>query len=100
MWHAGNLRNRRLCHRNIVAREQELFAVDVNERSLSAQLAIHLQHRFPKWHVDCEYNRLGNGIKRLPLPEETRTDDRQGRTIYPISSSIDGASVPNCWSLR
>ncbi|WP_125461608.1 MULTISPECIES: hypothetical protein [Rhodomicrobium] len=66
-----------------VASEPELFAVDVNERSLSARLALHLQHRFPEWHVDCEYNRLGDGIKRLPRPEGTSTDDRQGRTIYP-----------------
>lgn len=66
-----------------VASEQELFAVDVNERSLSARLAQHLQHRFPEWQVDCEYNRLGEGIKRLPRPEGTSTDDRQGRTIYP-----------------
>ena len=63
--------------------EQELFAADVNERSLSARLAIHLQRCFPSWHVDCEYNRLGDGIKRLPQAEETRTDDRRGRTIYP-----------------
>ena len=66
-----------------IASEQELFAVDVNERSLSARLALHLQRRFPDWQVDCEYNRLGDGIKRLPRPEGTSTDDRQGRTIYP-----------------
>jgi hypothetical protein len=67
----------------LIEGEQELFAVDVNERSLSARLAIYLQHKFPDWHVDCEYNRLGDGIKRLPRPEESRTDDSQGRTIYP-----------------
>lgn len=66
-----------------VESEHELFTVDVNERSLSARLAIHLQHRFPEWDVDCEYNRLGDRIKRLPQPGETRTDDPQGRTIYP-----------------
>jgi hypothetical protein len=66
-----------------VASEQELFTLDVNERSLTARLAIHLQHCFPEWHVDCEYNRLGDRIKRLPPPEETSTNDRQGRTIYP-----------------
>jgi len=63
--------------------EPEIFAVDVNERSVSARLAIHLQHHFPDWHVDCEYNRLGEDIKRLPRAEETRTDETEGRTIYP-----------------
>ncbi len=67
----------------LLTSERELFAVDVNERSLTARLALHLQRGFPDWHVDCEYNRLGDGIKRLPQPEGTNTGDRQGRTIFP-----------------
>jgi hypothetical protein len=63
--------------------EPDLLTLDVNERSLTARLAMHIQHRFPEWHVDCEYNRLEEGVKRLPRSEETRSDDRQGRTIYP-----------------
>ena len=66
-----------------VATDQALLTLDVNERTLTARLAMHLQHRFTAWHVDCEYNRLGDRVKRLPRPEQTDSADRQGRTIYP-----------------
>jgi hypothetical protein len=37
-----------------------------------------------EWDVDCEYNRRGDARKRIPkYPLQTRSDDDQGRTVYP-----------------
>jgi len=68
---------------SFLGREQDLLVVDANERSLTHKLAEHVQAAFPDWHVDCEYNRLGNKVKRLPHPEPSMTDDTEGRTIFP-----------------
>ena len=64
-------------------RERDLLVVDANERSLTHKLAEHLQAAFSDWNVDCEYNRLGNKVKRLPHPRPSTTDDTEGRTIFP-----------------
>lgn len=63
--------------------EKQLFEVDANERSLTHKLAEILQRHFPKWDVDCEYNRLDAGIKVLPTPERTSSDDTDGISIFP-----------------
>jgi hypothetical protein len=62
---------------------QDLLEVGINERTLTHKLAELLQLRFKRWHVDCEYNRLGDAQKTLPPAESTDTSDTQGRTIYP-----------------
>lgn len=77
------LRNAASAVRQFLTDEAKLLAVDINERSLSARLAMHLQQHFPKLDVDCEYNRLGDAIKRLPKPEDSRTSNLEGRTIFP-----------------
>lgn len=64
-------------------RERDLLSRDVNERSITHKLAEYLQGQFPEWNVDCEYNRLGYKAKTLPAVNEIRTDDTDGRTIYP-----------------
>lgn len=63
--------------------ERDLLDVKVNERSLTHKLAEHLQSRFPDWNVDCEYNRLDEAVKVLPMASNVLTDDIEGRTIYP-----------------
>lgn len=68
---------------NFAKRERTLLEANVNERSLTHKLAEHLQAVFPSWNVDCEYNRLGQMVKRLPRAEETTTDDTEGRSIFP-----------------
>lgn len=60
-----------------------MFAVDINERSLTHKLGEHLQRAFSEWDVDCEYNRLGMAIKRLPPPTGVLTGDTEGQTISP-----------------
>lgn len=42
-----------------------LLEIGANERSVSHKLAEYLQIQFPDWHVDCEYNRKGDSIKRI-----------------------------------
>ena len=64
-------------------KEHILLEVDANERSLTHKLAEQLQLVFPDWDVDCEYNRIVDGVKRLPKPEHVETNDTQGRTIFP-----------------
>ena len=48
-----------------VAEQHELFENDASEQSISHQMAMKLAARFPDWHVDCEYNRDGNDVKKL-----------------------------------
>ncbi len=66
------------------ARDQFLLENDVNERSIAHKLAEYLQIRFPEWHVDCEYNRNHNLVKKLNAePPDPSASDTQGRTVYP-----------------
>src|ERR671919_217063 len=52
----------------LFAHDAALFQVDANERSITHRLALHMTPRFPKWHVDCEYNRDGFDPKMLHGP--------------------------------
>ena len=56
-----------------------LLQHDINERSISHKLAEYLQQLFPDYHVDCEYNRHGIGIKRLPRICQNEAHER----VYP-----------------
>lgn len=49
----------------MVADDTHLFHVGVSERSLTFRLGHYLQCEFPRWQVDCEYNRNGEVPKRL-----------------------------------
>lgn len=44
--------------------DRDLIHIDANERSITHKLAQHLEKVFPGWHLDCEYNRDDNQIKR------------------------------------
>lgn len=68
-----------------LASETDLLEVDVNERSLTHHLAVHIAPYFDQWHTDCEYNRLGDKVKNLPRPEEFKTypDETSAMTIFP-----------------
>jgi len=63
--------------------DQELLSRDVNERTLSFRLAHYLTPLYPDHDVDCEYNRHGDAIKRLPAPDPALTNDTKGKTIFP-----------------
>ena len=63
----------------------DLLQRDVNERSISHKLAEYLQHQFEGLHVDCEYNRRENEVKRVNClqPENTSSNDLNAKTVYP-----------------
>jgi hypothetical protein len=65
-------------------RDSLLLDVDANERSITHWFACYLQHEFPEWDVDCEYNRHMDETKRLKLvSKDVKTDDTLGQTVYP-----------------
>jgi len=46
-----------------------------HERSITHKLAEYIQHNFPEWHVDNEYNRRGEDLsKNLPQQETSYPD--------------------------
>jgi hypothetical protein len=47
-----------------------LLQIDANERAISHRLGLYLQILFEGWHVDCEYNRNLDQIKRLEQYED------------------------------
>ena len=74
----------------LIRKDPHLLKIDVNERSITHRLALHLQNAFKGWDVDCEYNRNRYDTKKLIVGndvhvtvETVRTDDEQGRTVYP-----------------
>jgi hypothetical protein len=48
-----------------VAEQNQLLANNASEPAISHQLAIKLGATFPAWHVDCEYDRDLEKVKRL-----------------------------------
>ncbi|UTB31562.1 MAG: hypothetical protein NKF70_08405 [Methanobacterium sp. ERen5] len=67
-----------------------LLINDTNERSISHKLGEYLQHEFPGWNVDCEYNRIrGSDIKKIEdwkirfINEELNPEDTNAKTVYP-----------------
>ena len=68
----------------LVDEDADLFTVDINERSITHRLAVHLTPLFPEWDVDCEYNRNGHEPKRLDFGVQTvETGDVDAKTVYP-----------------
>lgn len=68
----------------LLIQDVPLLQFDVNERTISHQLAIYIKREFPDWDVDCEYNRNHDDIKRLRLPrEKVSSDDTFAQTVFP-----------------
>ena len=65
------------------AREGLLFDRDLGERTLTHRLAVHLERQFDGWEVDCDYNRLGERLLKLPHGTIVSTDDELGKSIFP-----------------
>ncbi|MFZ5808046.1 MAG: hypothetical protein ACOY16_02090 [Chloroflexota bacterium] len=69
---------------NLYQRDPELIQENVNERSITHKLAEYLQDEFPEWHVDCEYNRRGNQVKRLSIENwNVSPEDTEAKTVFP-----------------
>ena len=68
----------------LISKDNYLFEVDANERSLTHKLAEYLQAEFPNWNVDCEYNRYGIDVKRLRnFIKKVNSDDTDAVSVYP-----------------
>ena len=65
------------------AREGLLFDKDLGERTLTHRLAVQLEKQFEGWEVDCDYNRLGERLLKLPHGSIVSTDDELGKSIFP-----------------
>jgi hypothetical protein len=65
------------------ARETHLLDKDLGERVLTHRLAVHIEHQFAGWDVDCDYNRLGERRLKLPKGSIVSTDDDSGKSVYP-----------------
>jgi len=49
----------------LLEEEEDLFINDLAEQAISHRLAVLLENEFPDWHVDCEYNRDQDTVKKL-----------------------------------
>jgi hypothetical protein len=65
------------------ARESQLFEKDLGERTFNHRLAVHVEKQFGGWDVDCDYNRLGERMLRLPRGTIISTDDSSGKSVFP-----------------
>lgn len=64
--------------------DADILKIDINERTISARLANYLDHLFPGWHVDCEYNRDRHDPKYLDIiPRHVSSDDTHATTVFP-----------------
>ena len=45
---------------DLLENDYSLLTDDVNERTITARLAHHLEKHLSEWHLDCEYNRAVN----------------------------------------
>ena len=76
------------------AHETFLLEKDVGERALTHRLAVHLEHQFGGWQVDCDYDRLGERTLRLPHGTIVSTDDHLGKSVYP-DIVVHQREIPN-----
>ncbi|MEO8318965.1 MAG: hypothetical protein ABI561_11640 [Bradyrhizobium sp.] len=80
--------------REFYAREAFLLEKDLGERTLTHRLAVHVEHQFPGWEVDCDYDRLGDRTLRLPHGTIISTDDHLGKSVYP-DIVVHQRAIPN-----
>ena len=74
-----------------------LLEKGLNECSINHMLAYHLQSQFQEWHVDCEYNKNWDKIKKVDLPKD-KVDwtDTEAKSVFPdIIVHRRGGNGPN-----
>jgi len=50
--------------------DTQLLIINASERAIAAKLAQYLQQHFPAFHVDVEYNRMGESPKKVAWSEK------------------------------
>jgi len=78
----------------LFAQESLLFERDVGERALTHRLAVHVERQFPGWDIDCEYDRLGERMLRLPHGTIVSTDDHLAKSVFP-DLVVHQRAIPN-----
>jgi hypothetical protein len=58
----------------VFACDSELLERDASEWSIAHRLAVYLEQEIPGWHVDCEYNRQENAVKKCRDGDTVRPD--------------------------
>src|SRR5438477_961791 len=69
--------------REFYQHEAYVLEKDLGERTLTHRMAVHLEQQFDGWEVDCDYNRLGERLLKLPHGTIVSTDDELGKSIFP-----------------
>ena len=69
--------------REFYQHEAYLLEKDLGERTLTHRMAVHIERQFDGWEVDCDYNRLGERLLKLPHGSIISTDDELGKSIFP-----------------
>ncbi len=69
----------------LLVHDSYLLEKDLNERTITHRLAIHLQSKFSDWNVDCEYNRDHDGIKQVIIhkDESVSIRDTDAKNVFP-----------------
>jgi hypothetical protein len=76
------------------AAETYLLERDLGERTLTHRLAVYVEKQFPSWQVDCNYDRLGERMLRMPRGTIISTDDHLGKSVYP-DIVVHQREIPN-----
>jgi hypothetical protein len=76
------------------SRESYLLDNDFGERALTHRLAVHVEHQFDGWDVDCDYDRLGERTLRMPHGSIVSTEDHFSKSIFP-DIVVHQRDVPN-----
>jgi hypothetical protein len=76
------------------SRETYLLDNEVGERALTHRLAVHVEHQFDGWDVDCDYDRLGERTLLMPHGSIVSTEDRLSKSIFP-DIVVHRRDVPN-----
>jgi hypothetical protein len=76
------------------AAEAYLLERDLGERTLTHRLAVYVEKQVPGWQVDCNYDRLGERMLRMPHGTIISTDDHLGKSVYP-DIVVHQREIPN-----
>ena len=88
------------------ASEAYLLEQDLGERTLTHRLAVYVEKQFPGWQVDCNYDRLGERMLRMPHGTIISTDDllaievRKASNHQPLEHDqhkLAGLTDPHVW---
>lgn len=74
--------------KDLIDQDAELLTNNAHEQALTHRLGVYIERRVPGWKVDCEYNRNGEVVKRLPADIDHPIPDITDQTGVPIVPDI------------